>query len=110
MESNGLIKRNLNRPPIKDTVDVPAGGYTVLRFLADNPGVWMFHCHIEWHVEMGMSILLKVGNKNDLPIKPKNMPNCDSFNDIYNTTTTTYISSSFIITIFVLLVVFIINK
>ena len=25
-------------PPLKDTVIVPAGGYVVIRFLADNPG------------------------------------------------------------------------
>ena len=29
---------NLDRPPLKDTVVVPAGGYTVIRFKADNPG------------------------------------------------------------------------
>jgi len=26
----------------------------VLRFVADNPGIQLFHCHIEWHVDMGM--------------------------------------------------------
>jgi iron transport multicopper oxidase len=29
-------------------------GYIVLRFRADNPGVWLFHCHIEWHVDQGL--------------------------------------------------------
>ena len=29
-------------------------GYMVLRFAADNPGVWLFHCHIEWHVDQGL--------------------------------------------------------
>ena len=37
-DRDGLIKRNLMDPPIKDTVTVPDGGYTVLRFKADNPG------------------------------------------------------------------------
>lgn len=23
---------------------------TVVRFQADNPGVWFFHCHMEWHL------------------------------------------------------------
>ncbi|KAI8590516.1 Cupredoxin [Geranomyces variabilis] len=32
-------------------------GYTVLRFVADNPGVWFFHCHIEWHVEAGLDMV-----------------------------------------------------
>ncbi|KAG7285084.1 hypothetical protein NEMBOFW57_009704 [Staphylotrichum longicolle] len=36
-------------------VAVMAHSYAVLRFKADNPGVWLFHCHIEWHVEMGLT-------------------------------------------------------
>ncbi|RKP11643.1 hypothetical protein BJ684DRAFT_12654, partial [Piptocephalis cylindrospora] len=24
------------------------------RFRADNPGVWVFHCHLEWHLQMGL--------------------------------------------------------
>lgn len=26
----------------------------VIRFVADNPGVWLFHCHIEWHMDSGL--------------------------------------------------------
>ncbi|KAI8824886.1 Cupredoxin [Fimicolochytrium jonesii] len=39
--------------------DCAAGnfGYTVLRFVADNPGVWFFHCHIEWHIEAGLALV-----------------------------------------------------
>lgn len=32
------MERNFEDPPIKDTVTVPDGGYTVIRFIADNPG------------------------------------------------------------------------
>ncbi len=39
----------------RDTVAVNPGSYVVLRFLAENPGVWLFHCHIEWHVIMGLA-------------------------------------------------------
>lgn len=38
MDRNGLIKRNLVDAPIKDTVAVPDGGYTIVRFVATNPG------------------------------------------------------------------------
>lgn len=34
----GLIKRNLLDAPLKDTVTVPDGGYTIVRFHATNPG------------------------------------------------------------------------
>lgn len=37
-------------PMRRDTVLVRPGGWVVLRFVADNPGVWLFHCHIEWYV------------------------------------------------------------
>lgn len=37
-DEKGLIKRNLLNPPIKDTVTVPDGGYTIVRFQASNPG------------------------------------------------------------------------
>lgn len=42
-------------PASKDTVTVYGDSYVVIRFVADNPGVWLFHCHIEWHVEMGLT-------------------------------------------------------
>jgi len=34
---------------------VNGGSYVVLRFQAENPGVWLFRCHIEWHVIMGLT-------------------------------------------------------
>ena len=36
---------NLATPLKKDTVLVPRRGYAVLRLRADNPGIWIFHCH-----------------------------------------------------------------
>ncbi|KAI5956718.1 FET3 [Candida jiufengensis] len=45
-------------PMIRDTVYVQPQSYMVLRFKADNPGVWLFHCHIEWHLDQGLAIQL----------------------------------------------------
>jgi len=42
-------------PPTRDTVMVFGESHAVLRFKANNPGVYLFHCHIEWHVEMGLT-------------------------------------------------------
>ena len=39
----------------RDVVLVYGNGYAVIRFVADNPGVTLFHCHIEWHVEAGLT-------------------------------------------------------
>ncbi|PSN75263.1 hypothetical protein BS50DRAFT_36444 [Corynespora cassiicola Philippines] len=47
---------NLPAVPMKrDNVVIPANGYVVLRFRADNPGVWFFHCHIDLHLVGGMA-------------------------------------------------------
>ena len=35
-------------PSRRDTITIPAGGAYNIRFRADNPGAWLFHCHIEW--------------------------------------------------------------
>lgn len=29
-------------------------GWTVVRVKLDNPGIWMLHCHIAWHLAMDM--------------------------------------------------------
>lgn len=26
----------------------------LIRFVADNPGMWAFHCHMAWHSEAGL--------------------------------------------------------
>jgi iron transport multicopper oxidase len=38
----------------RDVLLVRPNGHIVLRFRSDNPGVWLFHCHIEWHVDSGL--------------------------------------------------------
>lgn len=30
--------------------------WLVIKFIADNPGVWAFHCHIDWHNLAGMAL------------------------------------------------------
>ncbi len=76
MDKNGSIHRNFDRPIIKDTVAVPFGGYTILRFRADNPGYWLLHCHILLHAEAGMSMVFKVGKESEFPKQPANWPQC----------------------------------
>ncbi|KAF3058203.1 Iron transport multicopper oxidase FET3 [Daldinia childiae] len=45
-------------PPRRDTVAINPKSYAVFRIKAENPGVFLFHCHVEWHVEMGLTITL----------------------------------------------------
>jgi FtsP/CotA-like multicopper oxidase with cupredoxin domain len=56
----------------RDTVQIPRRGYAVLRFRADNRGLWLFHCHILWHLAGGMAMIIDVMDHtrmtSDLPI------------------------------------------
>jgi FtsP/CotA-like multicopper oxidase with cupredoxin domain len=51
---------NLTDPVLKDTINVPSNGEVVIQWLADNPGRWFFHCHIEWHLATGMARVLEI--------------------------------------------------
>lgn len=43
-------------PMRRDVVLIYGNGNAVIRFKADNPGITIFHCHIEWHVEAGLTM------------------------------------------------------
>ncbi|OJJ45719.1 hypothetical protein ASPZODRAFT_68692 [Penicilliopsis zonata CBS 506.65] len=60
-ESDAQSPYDLSRAILRDTVQIPRRGYAVLRFRADNPGVWLFHCHILWHLASGMAMIVEVG-------------------------------------------------
>lgn len=49
----GIGSQRLNGA-IRDTVLVPAGETVTIRFDADNPGTWAFHCHHLYHMNSGM--------------------------------------------------------
>ena len=47
---------NFNNPTRRDTATLPPGGYMLMAFPADNPGMWIMHCHIAWHASQGLSM------------------------------------------------------
>ncbi|KAF8756370.1 multicopper oxidase family [Rhizoctonia solani] len=54
VENGGPV--NYVNPPRKDVV--PVGGNTArIRFRTDNPGPWFLHCHIDWHLEVGLAVV-----------------------------------------------------
>jgi hypothetical protein len=54
---NGDISRLKTDNPIRrDTANLPASGYLVLAFESDNPGAWLMHCHIPFHVAAGLGV------------------------------------------------------
>jgi iron transport multicopper oxidase len=67
-------------PMRRDVVAVNPNSYVVLRFQANNPGIWLFHCHIEWHVEMGLvaTIIEAPEALLGLSIPPDHKAACDA--------------------------------
>lgn len=51
-KSPGTMNELLQR----DVASVEGYGWIALRFIADNPGVWAFHCHVAWHSEGGLAM------------------------------------------------------
>jgi len=47
---------NFDNPTRRDTTMLPGNGWVVVAFRSDNPGAWLFHCHIAWHVSQGLSV------------------------------------------------------
>jgi FtsP/CotA-like multicopper oxidase with cupredoxin domain len=48
------------RPEWRDTVLVPPREAAEIAFVADNPGDWMFHCHVTDHQETGMMAAIRI--------------------------------------------------
>nr|XP_010919279.1 laccase-6 [Elaeis guineensis] len=73
-------KLNLVDPPYMNTIGVPVGGWAAIRFLADNPGVWFMHCHLEIHTSWGLAMAFIVKNGKGpletLSHPPADLPMC----------------------------------
>uniref|UniRef100_A0A182QTI3 Uncharacterized protein n=1 Tax=Anopheles farauti TaxID=69004 RepID=A0A182QTI3_9DIPT len=70
---------NAHSPPYKDTQTIPNRGYVRIRFRADNPGFWLVHCHLEWHLANGMGLVLQIGEPDEMRKPPANFPRCGSY-------------------------------
>ena len=58
-----VVARNGVRPQFRqmeDTINVSIFETVLIRLIADNPGDWMLHCHIQTHQYGGMMTVLRV--------------------------------------------------
>ncbi|KAF4341171.1 laccase-like multicopper oxidase [Fusarium beomiforme] len=70
------LNLKLDNPPRRDVVLLPGGGFVVIAFKADNPGIWLMHCHIARHASEGlaMQVLERQSDANRLfPVGSPNM-------------------------------------
>ncbi|KAF5360146.1 hypothetical protein D9758_011342 [Tetrapyrgos nigripes] len=49
---------NFKNPVRRDTTSVGDANLTTIRFVTDNPGPWFLHCHIDFHLELGLAVVL----------------------------------------------------
>ncbi|XP_054796794.1 laccase-3-like [Prosopis cineraria] len=73
-------KFNLVDPPVRNTIGTPPGGWVAIRFVADNPGIWFVHCHIDSHLNWGLAMAFLVENgvgplQSVIP-PPPDLPRC----------------------------------
>ncbi|CAG8971875.1 hypothetical protein HYALB_00001988 [Hymenoscyphus albidus] len=47
---------NFENPMRRDVTMLPGNGYLVLAIYTNNPGAWLMHCHIAWHISMGLGV------------------------------------------------------
>jgi len=59
------VNATWTNPPRRDVAMLPAAGHLVIAFETDNPGIWLLHCHIAWHVSGGF-LLQFLERKDDL--------------------------------------------
>ncbi|CAL3968634.1 unnamed protein product [Diplocarpon coronariae] len=57
---------NFDKPTRRDVAMLPANGWLVIAFETDNPGAWLMHCHIAWHVSEGLAVQF-LERKQDIP-------------------------------------------
>lgn len=61
--------------PLKHTVDVPPMGRRVIEFEANAYGDWMFHCHLLYHMELGMGRVVTYAGADHTPSLEQTMEN-----------------------------------
>ncbi|KAG8371528.1 hypothetical protein BUALT_Bualt13G0097300 [Buddleja alternifolia] len=62
---------NLVDPPIRNTINVPVGGWSVVRFVADNPD-----SHLTWGLAMAMLVENGAGELQSIEPPPPDLPPC----------------------------------
>ncbi|KAL9448580.1 hypothetical protein AB3S75_015958 [Citrus x aurantiifolia] len=71
---------NLIDPPRRNTIGTPPGGWVAIRFVANNPGIWFMHCHLDSHLTWGLAMAFLVENGDEelqaVQSPPLDLPPC----------------------------------
>jgi FtsP/CotA-like multicopper oxidase with cupredoxin domain len=75
----------VTNPTRRDSTVLPAWGWLIVAFNTNNPGAWLFHCHVSWHAGEGLSIqyLERLGDiPGAMPLSSVT-PNCNTWRAFY---------------------------
>ncbi|KAJ7147572.1 yellow laccase [Mycena crocata] len=87
IRSAGNDSYNFVDPVIRDVVTTGANvtDNTTFRFVTDNAGPWFLHCHIDWHLDIGLAVVMA---EDTATISKENPPPAwDELCPIYNNLT-----------------------
>jgi len=62
---------------MKDVVAVPSRKQVEVQFVAGSPGLSLFHCHMQLHIDFGFMTLLKYQDGPDRRPCPARAPSAD---------------------------------
>uniref|UniRef100_A0A8H7XPB5 laccase n=1 Tax=Psilocybe cubensis TaxID=181762 RepID=A0A8H7XPB5_PSICU len=85
VRSAGSSGYNFENPVRRDVVSLgtsPSDNVTI-RFVTDNPGPWILHCHIDWHLELGLAVVM-AEDVADIPKVTKPPTSWDQLCPIYD--------------------------
>ncbi|KAH9479120.1 Laccase-2 [Psilocybe cubensis] len=71
IRSAGSSVDNYDNPVIRDVVSLGSSkdDRVTIRFVTDNSGPWIMHCHIDWHLQLGLAVVFA-----------ENIPEIETFN------------------------------
>ncbi|KAM0693731.1 hypothetical protein Q7P36_006988 [Cladosporium allicinum] len=75
---------NWDTPPRRDTATLPGGGWMAIAFPSNNPGAWLLHCHIAWHISEGLGMqFVESPDKIQYPPASEFSQTCNNWNSYY---------------------------
>jgi len=76
IRSAGSTSYNYVNPIMRDVTNTGVAGDNVtIRFITNNPGPWMLHCHIDFHLYVGMAVVFAEA--------PEDVPSSDPVNEAW---------------------------
>ncbi|CAI4212266.1 unnamed protein product [Parascedosporium putredinis] len=78
-----IIQNNFILPTPSTCTATISSGWMVIAFFTDNPGAWLLHCHIGWHVSQGfgMQFLERKDEISSLMKLNQMVPNCNAWRE-----------------------------